>query len=252
MSTTAIQVRQRIPHTTYSSRIITLHRFSNTSSRTDGSQRKQSAKRAICRWVVKQPDSLHSINEFSAWKEQCQAQLELGITLALFLWPSLSLAVANNWGGPDSSDKREWFAQSTIDLMAENAEADQEWLEAFLLQVMLDEFEVNVEDDSAYEVAGLIIRLQKDCMGGDFGEVRELGERWKRRLGREEDVGELFEKREGDEGEDETDGEEEEDEDERGLGDVEMDEAPPLVKIREHVAPEVDEDGFTKVVKKRR
>jgi pre-rRNA-processing protein TSR2 len=46
--------------------------------------------------------------------------------------------------------------------------------------------------------------------------------------------------------------EDEEDEDEDEEGDVEMDEAPQLVRAKEPVVPEVDEDGFTKVVKKKR
>ena len=34
--------------------------------------------------------------------------------------------------------------------------------------------------------------------------------------------------------------------------DVDMDEAPPLVRAREPVVPEIDEEGFTKVTKKKR
>ncbi|TVY85322.1 Pre-rRNA-processing protein TSR2, partial [Lachnellula suecica] len=96
---------------------------------------------------------------------KCQAQFELGTTLSLFLWPSLTLAVQNNWGGPDSADKREWFAQTTIDVLTEtpDADIDTEWLETFLLQVMLDEFEVNVDDESGFEVAEQILRIRKLC-----------------------------------------------------------------------------------------
>lgn len=179
--------------------------------------------------------------------ETCQAHFELGITLSLFLWPSLSLAVTNNWGGPDSSEKREWFAQETINLIKENPEEDVEWIETFLLQVMLDEFEVNVDDESGYEVADQIMRLRKNCAKGDFAEVQDMKRRWDSKGGKQ-DVGKMFEKRERSEEEDETDGSEDDDEDE----DVDMDEAPPLVRTREPVVPEVDEDGFTKVTKKKR
>jgi pre-rRNA-processing protein TSR2 len=183
--------------------------------------------------------------------DKCKAQFELGVTLSLFFWHSLSLAVANNWGGPDSEDKREWFAQATIDFLNENPDADGEYIELFLLQVMLDEFEVNVADESGYEVAEQILRLRRDCAKGNFGEVLTMKERWDRKGGKSEDVGKLFEKRERNEEEDETDGSEEESDDEGG-GDVDMDDAPPLVKVKEPVVPEVDEDGFTKVTKKRR
>jgi pre-rRNA-processing protein TSR2 len=188
--------------------------------------------------------------------EKCKVQFELGVTLSLFFWPSLSLAVANNWGGPDSKDKREWFAQTTIDLLNENPDADGEWIETFLLQVMLDEFEVNVDDESGYEVAEQILRLRRDCAKGDFREVVAMKEKWDRKGGKSEDVGKMFEKRERNEEEDETDGSEEEDEDgdedKDEDEDVDMDEAPPLVRVKEPFVPEVDEDGFTKVMKKKR
>jgi pre-rRNA-processing protein TSR2 len=176
--------------------------------------------------------------------EKCLAQFELGITLTLFFWPSLSLAVTNNWGGPDSASKREWFAQETIDLIKANPEEDAEWIETFLLQVMLDEFEVNVDDDSGFEVAEQLVRLRRDCGKGDFREVVEMKRRWDSKGGRE-DVGKLFEKKERSEEDDETDGSESEEDE-----DVDMDEAP-LVRVKEPVVPEVDEEGFTKVTKKR-
>lgn len=132
-------------------------------------------------------------------------------------------------------------------MVSETADADAEWVEEFLLNVMLDEFEVNVDDESGYEVAEQIVRIRKDCARGEFGEVLALKERWDAKAGGE-DLGKVFERRERGEEEDETDGSEDGDED----MDVDMDEAPALVRAREPVAPEVDEDGFTKVTKKKR
>jgi pre-rRNA-processing protein TSR2 len=112
---------------------------------------------------------------------------------------------------------------------------------------MLDEFEVNVDDESGFEVAEQIVRLRKNCGKGDFEEVQEMKRRWDSKGGKQ-DVGKMFEKRERNEEDDETDGSEDEDDE-----DVEMDEAPELVTVRkEPVVPEVDEDGFTKVTKKKR
>jgi pre-rRNA-processing protein TSR2 len=142
------------------------------------------------------------------------------------------------------------FASATIELLKENPDADLEWIEEYLLQVMLDEFEVNVDDESAAEVAEQILELRKDCGRGEFGKVVRLKERWESRRGA--DVGRLFEKRERDERDDETSEEDDEDEDEDGDVDMDMDEAPPLVRVREPIAPEVDEEGFTKVTKKKR
>ncbi|KFZ12585.1 hypothetical protein V501_04138, partial [Pseudogymnoascus sp. VKM F-4519 (FW-2642)] len=90
--------------------------------------------------------------------EQKSAQLDLGISLSLFLWPALTLAVQNNWGGPSSSDKRDWFGGAISEYVTSSTEVDEEDVEAMLVQVMLDEFEVAVDDGSAGEVADDIIR----------------------------------------------------------------------------------------------
>ncbi|KAG0651268.1 20S rRNA accumulation 2 [Hyphodiscus hymeniophilus] len=192
------------------------------------------------------PMETSSSNKNAATPEQCVAQFELGITLSLFFWPSLSLAVTNQWGGPNSADKREWFASETISQLQQTSDADTEWIEEFLLQVMLDEFEVNVDDDSGFEVAEQMVRMRKDCARGEFAEVRALKEKWDSRGGK--DIEELFKGVERGEEEDETDGSVDEDDDE----DVEMDEAPRLVTVKEKAEPEVDEDGFTKITKKKR
>jgi len=113
---------------------------------------------------------------------------------------------------------------------------------------MLDEFEVNVDDDSGYEVAEKIVRLRKDCSRGEFREVIAMKERWDQRGGSDVAGRQFMEVERGDE-EDETDGSEEEDDDQE---DVEMDEAPQLVRVQEKVIPEVDDEGFTKVTKKKR
>ncbi|KAH8601129.1 Pre-rRNA-processing protein TSR2-domain-containing protein, partial [Bisporella sp. PMI_857] len=180
--------------------------------------------------------------------EKAQSHLELGVALSLFLWPSLSLAVTNSWGGPDSAGKREWLCAETISLLNGTPEPslDAEYVEEFLLNVLLDEFEVNVDDDSAYEVAEQILRLRKECSRGNFAEVLGMKRRWDERGGRE--VGGDFKN----EGEVEIEGDESEFEgfEDDGEG-MDVDEAPELVRVREKPIPEVDEDGFTKVTKKR-
>ena len=134
----------------------------------------------------------------------------------------------NNWGGPDSADKRDWFAGAVVELFPDVStltpaqlaskissqqtqpqaqaqqgqgqqgqgqgqsqngagtaveEADQEDVEAVLQQVMLDEFEVNVDDDSAFEVAEQVVRLRGECLRGRFDEVDALRRRWEGRKG---------------------------------------------------------------------
>ncbi|KAK4195405.1 putative pre-rRNA-processing protein TSR2 [Triangularia verruculosa] len=199
---------------------------------------------------------------------------ERAISLTLHLWPALTLAVQNNWGGPSSSDKRDWFAgaistelfpdishfspaQLTTHLSSSSSsEPDAEYVEEFLLNVMLDEFEVNVDDDSAYEVAEQIIRLRKDCLKGKFDEVESLAKRYADKKGRKIVFQKGQDQEEEEEGEWDTD---DDDDDEEGEEDDEdMADAPKLVADdaamprKEKQEPEVDEDGFQTVTRKKR
>ena len=208
-----------------------------------------------------------------------QSNFEQGVALTLHLWPALTLAVQNNWGGPSSADKRDWFAGAIVDMFpsfvdvlepqqqqteqqqqqqprkkpATTApeEPDIEDVEATLLQVMLDEFEVNVDDDSAFETAETIMRVRAQCARDDFREVDGL--RWRWEAGRGKKVA-AVQAPDADQDTDGSDWESEDgDDDEEQDGDVEMGEAPALVAVpKEKPQPEVDEDGFTKVTRKKR
>lgn len=168
-----------------------------------------------------------------------------GIWYALSLWPILHVAVTNGWGGPDSSDKRDWFAGAVSDLFTSRPDTDQDDLEIFLLQIMQDEFDVNVEDESEVTVAMSIIGMKNTLAEGELGPAQELERRWKSRGSMKSDINVV-------DGEIEAD-----DEEWDGLdaeADTDMTEAPPLVESKPKVkaVPEVDEEGFTKVIKKKR
>lgn len=130
-------------------------------------------------------------------------------------------------------------------------EPDLEDVETVLLQVMVDEFDINVDDDSGVEVAKQIVRARTQCAVGQLDEFNSLKERFANRKGtkveamfkRIEDTNQDTDWETDDSGDDDDD-------DESGGADVNMDEAPPLVK-KEKAEPEVDEDGFTKVTRKR-
>ncbi|RJE17733.1 Pre-rRNA processing protein [Aspergillus sclerotialis] len=161
--------------------------------------------------------------------------LDLGITLALHGWPALTMAVQSSWGGPTSSDKRDWLCGAISDMIAERPETDAEDLEDVLVQVMNDEFDVVVDDDSAADAAAEIMRIREAVARGDTSVVD--GMRVKVGMGGDDD-----------DDDDDDDGSENGNDGE----DVEMGEAPQLVSRRERVEPEVDEDGFTKVVGKKK
>lgn len=139
-----------------------------------------------------------------------------------------------------------------MDLFSSRPDTDIEDVETMLLQVMLDEFEVNVDDESSLEVAEQIMRLRRDCGKGDFTEVSQLKERWgkKGKGGKQVE----FKRVERGEEEDDTDWDSddlEETDEEFEDGDVEMGDAPPM-REKEKPVPEIDEDGFTKVTGKKK
>lgn len=172
------------------------------------------------------------------------AHLDLGITLAIHSWPALTLAVQSNWGGPTSGDKRDWLCGAISDMLQERPETDAEDLEDVLVQVMNDEFDVVVEDESAAPVAARIMEMKGAVERGETEGIKEMWAEWERKAASKADVVAGFKRGEDEEGE--TDDDEEEDGD-----DVDMGDAPQLVRApRERVEPEVDEDGFTKVVGK--
>lgn len=166
----------------------------------------------------------------------------------------------NNWGGADSADKRDWFAghvadsfpslvptRTTSSTTTEAAieEPDTAYIEELLLNVMHDEFEIIVDDDTSLDVAAEIIRLRGLCRAGNFDEVDRLEARWTATQGKKIAFKVEEEKDQDTDWEDEDGSGDEDDED------VEMTDAPKLVEKKEKPEPEVDEDGFTKVTRKR-
>lgn len=187
------------------------------------------------------------------------SQLDLGITLALNNWPALTLAVQSQWGGPTSADKRDWLCGAISDMLTDRPETDSEDLEDVLIQVMNDEFDVVVDDESAAMVAAQIMEMKAQTARGEFGPIQELVEAWQRKRqsgnGAATNAAAMFRKVDARDEDQETDDEEEDDDDddEDGDEDTQMDEAPSLVRApKEKAEPEVDEDGFTKVVGKKR
>jgi pre-rRNA-processing protein TSR2 len=193
---------------------------------------------------------------------QITNHLDLLISLHLHLWNNLTYAVQNAWGGSPqiSADKRDWLAGAISELITPDPNTlkaqieDAEDLEEVLAQVMLDEFEVVVDDGTCAEVAGKIWKGRDKILQGDFSELEELRRRWEENKGTKV----VFQKVDVDENAQDTDGDESTSLDGpewNGFSDedAEMDEAPPLVEAKnEKPPPEVDEDGFTRVVRKKR
>jgi len=193
--------------------------------------------------------------------DQLSQKFDLAISLLLHAWPALSIAVREEWGGPDSSSKRDWFAGAISDLFTERSDTDELDVEELLLQVMADEFECNLEDESEVIVAREILRCRRELAQGVTARVDRMYEEWKERQARKggvdgsglQVVEHVHAAREGGGGEDDDDDDDDNEDDSDEAEDVEMGDGDEAASSsRPKPEPEVDEDGFTKVVGKRR
>lgn len=180
--------------------------------------------------------------------EALQTKFDLGIWHTLFNWSNLTVAVQSQWGGPDSSDKRDWLAGQISELFASEPATDAEDVEVMLLQVLEDEFGMRLEDETEVAVARDIMAIRQEIGEGNTETVDRLQKKWEARKGKEIDTGNVNVKETNQEGEwDSVDEESDEDED------VDMSDAPALVPAKSSKPePEVDDDGFTKVVGKKK
>ncbi|KAJ8586695.1 hypothetical protein M405DRAFT_822913 [Rhizopogon salebrosus TDB-379] len=191
-----------------------------------------------------------------------------GLLARFELWPALRIAVHQNWGGPQSAQKQRWLAGvitdefeaslpppsaslTALDSLHAPAhpshtlqEPDTEYIETMLLQILDDEFEVALEDGSAFDVARDVLRLWNDAKEGKDGYVKDLEMQVDRMKGKmpqyEVDAGS------GSDWEDSDD-------DEDGSGSDDEDYGKEVVpQLLDHAkkAPQTDEDGFTIVKRK--
>ncbi|KIW77380.1 hypothetical protein Z517_09826 [Fonsecaea pedrosoi CBS 271.37] len=201
--------------------------------------------------------------------QSLSSQIDLLVALHLWSWPALTLAIQNSWGGSPavSKDKRDWFAGAVSELLTSTPPqlADVGDLEEVLIQVMLDEFEVVVDDGSAEETAAKIWSGATKLGAGDVSELIDLYAKWQEKQkdgGADKVVGIVRgEDKDAEETDwDDNDDDEEDEEEWNGFpdrADVQMDDAPPSLididwKPKQKPEPEVDEDGFTKVVGKKK
>ena len=120
-----------------------------------------------------------------------------------------------------------------------------------MLQVMNDEFDINVEDGSGEEIAAKIVGLRKLTLRGDFGMVDEMYQKWQERQARGGGQVQIQHvqrpENEYDTDWDSVDMEDGSDED------METVQAPEVAKPqKERTQPRVDDDGFTEVVGRRK
>lgn len=160
----------------------------------------------------------------------------------------LWITVNHGWGGPESTGKRTWLASVIVDAFEEQVPLpDAYYVEETLLQVLADEFEMVLEDDSVEGIAKDIVQLWDDSHFGKLDLLESLEKRMEILRGKKMLV------QEGRETVDEMDEDEDENEDEDDEGDWK--DEPKVPQLLDHQAasskePVIDEDGFTLVHRK--
>ncbi|CAO3613209.1 unnamed protein product [Mucor hiemalis] len=105
---------------------------------------------------------------------------EEGASYILHNWTALKLAVEQDWGGVESGEKREWSIDVIVDHFGKHGKKlDNDEIEDILIQIMNDEFNATLEDDSPYLVAKHLVNLYNQCINGNFTEVERLREKAK-------------------------------------------------------------------------
>ena len=199
-----------------------------------------------------------------------------GTLARLALWPALRLAVHASWGGPASAEKQRWLAGVLVDQFepfivapppslpasassrtrpvgsgsgsGSDPPPDDVYVEELLLQIMADEFDVTLEDDSAVAVARDIVKLFETVCAGDETFVKEFEAQADMVKGNVP----KYEMGLGSGSEDESESEWEDDD---GEEEDEGESIPQLLnhsQSRTREEPQVDKDGFTMVKKKGR
>lgn len=100
-----------------------------------------------------------------------QLQFARGVYIVLALWPALRQAVTEQWGGPESDEKRTFLLSHLCDEYGDRGAAtkpDMDDVADLLEAYMADEFDCQLEDDSAILVAQHVCLLH----AGVFEEQR--------------------------------------------------------------------------------
>jgi len=88
-------------------------------------------------------------------------------------WSALQLAVAHQAGGPESREKAEWMKSATENWFYENSNLEKWEVEGFLETVIVNEFYVQIDDGSLYEVAGKVCDFFEICSNSDEETIRK-------------------------------------------------------------------------------
>jgi pre-rRNA-processing protein TSR2 len=187
--------------------------------------------------------------------EKQDANFELGVSMIIHNWYTLTTAVDNLWGGPQSAEKRDWISAVVIDEFKNNKDIDIIYIHELLCGVMEDEFDTVIEDQSTIQIATKIIKCYKECKQNEFENVKTMYSKWliKQQNRKDKIVANIVNdplNPDISDDDDDDDDEEEDDDDDNDM-DVDMNDITEQPRYQKN-EPEIDDDGFTIVNSKRR
>ncbi|XP_028669150.2 pre-rRNA-processing protein TSR2 homolog [Erpetoichthys calabaricus] len=94
------------------------------------------------------------------------------VRAVLETWPVLKIAVENGFGGVYSQQKADWMVGAVQQYFFDNVDLQQYEVEDFLAELLNNEFDTVVEDDSLPQVALQICKLFSSCSQGHLIEVQ--------------------------------------------------------------------------------
>lgn len=178
--------------------------------------------------------------------EKQDANFELGVSMVIYGWHTLQTAVDNQWGGAQSAEKRDWITGLVIDAFNENKEIDIIYIHELLSNAMEDEFDAVIEDESTIQVGQKVIQVYKECLEGNFENVKAAYNIW---LSKEKNRKKIIVTVTEDAlNPNVSDSDNDSDED----GDIDMMEVEEEYIEPTKIEPVVDDDGFTVVTRKGR
>eukprot|EP00281_Chroomonas_sp_CCMP1168_P002539 CAMPEP_0206260068 /NCGR_PEP_ID=MMETSP0047_2-20121206/26869_1 /ASSEMBLY_ACC=CAM_ASM_000192 /TAXON_ID=195065 /ORGANISM="Chroomonas mesostigmatica_cf, Strain CCMP1168" /LENGTH=188 /DNA_ID=CAMNT_0053687081 /DNA_START=151 /DNA_END=714 /DNA_ORIENTATION=+ len=89
-------------------------------------------------------------------------------------WTALNLAVSNDWGNGNSSEKREAMVMEVCQGFAAKNNVDPSEVEQFLEEYLVSQFNTEADDESPFEVSHLICRLAQLIKEGNIAEAQAL------------------------------------------------------------------------------
>ncbi|GLI68605.1 hypothetical protein VaNZ11_013077, partial [Volvox africanus] len=99
---------------------------------------------------------------------------EEGVRLIFAKWTALALAVENQWGGSNSAGKADLLLNDCLDWFYNKREHYVDELEENLDDAILQDFNVEAEDGSPYQIADACVKLYQELAAGSTAYLEHL------------------------------------------------------------------------------